>query len=144
MKTKIILVAIVLGFVISANAQKRIEISKLPMGSQDFLKTHFSHTSISFAKKDTENGEKGYEVILKDSTKVEFWKDGSYREVDGYKKPIPTEFVPKSVNDYVKKNYPNKKITRIDYGQKNLYVDLTNDIHLKFTKKGESIKEGKD
>src|SRR5690606_35905859 len=120
MNTKIITAVLLLGFAISAKAQKKIEVTELPKPAQEFLKKHFSNTSVEVAKKDAEHGEKGYEVKLKDGTEVEFWKDGSYREVDGGDKPIPTEFIPKAVKDYVKKNYPNEKITHIDYGHKDL------------------------
>ena len=140
MKTKIAFAAVLLGLAVSANAQKKIETTELPKAAQEFLQKHFSHTSIEVAKKDAEHGEKGYEVKLKDGTEVEFWKDGSYREVDGGKNPIPTEFIPASIKEYVAKNYPNEKITHIDYGHKDLDVDLTNDIDLEFTKEGKFLK----
>jgi hypothetical protein len=144
MKTKIILAASLFGFIISAQAQKKIEVSELPKPAQEFLQKHFSNTSVDIAKKDAEHGEKGYEVKLKDGTEVEFWKDGSYREVDGGDKPIPTDFIPQSVKDYVAKNHPNEKITHIDYGHKDLDVDLTNKIDLEFTKEGKILKDKKD
>ncbi|MBF4505139.1 PepSY-like domain-containing protein [Flavobacterium sp. JLP] len=144
MKKKIIFVALLLGFVISASAQKKIEISELPKPAQEFLKKYFSNTSVEIAKKDAEHGEKGFEVILKDGTEVEFWKDGSYREVDGDGKPIPTGFIPKVINDYVAQHYPNEKITHIDYGHKDLDVDLTNKIDLEFTKEGQILKDKKE
>ncbi|WP_029270298.1 PepSY-like domain-containing protein [Flavobacterium sp. KJJ] len=144
MKKKIIFVALLLGFVISASAQKKIEVSELPKPSQEFLKKYFSNTSVEIAKKDAEHGEKGFEVILKDGTEVEFWKDGSYREVDGDGKPIPTGFIPKIINDYVAQHYPNEKITHIDYGHKDLDVDLTNKIDLEFTKEGQILKDKKE
>ncbi|MCY1236809.1 hypothetical protein D3C87_71200 [compost metagenome] len=140
MKTKIAFAALLLGLAVSANAQKKIETTELPKAAQEFLEKHFSHTSIEVAKKDAEHGEKGYEVKLKDGTEVEFWKDGSYREVDGGKNPIPTAFIPDSIKDYVAKNYPNEKITHIDYGHKDLDVDLTNGIDLEFTKEGKFLK----
>lgn len=140
MKRIIILAAVLLGFVVSANAQKRIEIAELPEAAHEFLKKYFSYTSVDIVKKDAEHGEKGYEVKLKDGTEVEFWKDGSYREVDGGKKTIPTAFIPKPVKEYLAKNYPNEKITHIDYGHKDLDVDLTNNIDLEFTKEGKIIK----
>ena len=133
-----------LGFTISANAQKKIEVTELPKPAQDFLKKHFSNREIDVVKKDAEHGEKGYEVKLKDGTEVEFWKDGSYREVDGDDKPIPTGFIPAAVKDYVAKNHPNEKITHIDYGHKDLDVDLTNNIDLEFTKDGKILKDKKD
>lgn len=140
MKMKIAFAALLLGLAVSANAQKKIETTELPKAAQEFLQKHFSHTSIEVAKKDAEHGEKGYEVKLKDGTEVEFWKDGSYREVDGGKNPIPTAFIPDSIKDYVAKNYPNEKITHIDYGHKDLDVDLTNGIDLEFTKEGKFLK----
>ena len=141
MKTKIIMTVLLLGFVISAKAQKKIKTTELPKPAQEFLQKHFNNTTIETAKKDAEHGEKGYEVKLKDGTEVEFWKDGSYREVDGDDKPIPTEFIPVSIKDYVTKNYPNEKITHIDYGHKDLDVDLTNNIDLEFTKEGKILKD---
>ena len=144
MKKIIIIAVMLLGFTISANAQKKIEVTELPKPAQDFLKKHFSNREIDVVKKDAEHGEKGYEVKLKDGTEIEFWKDGSYREVDGGKKPIPTAFIPASVKDYVSKNHPNEKITHIDYGHKDLDVDLTNNIDLEFTKEGKILKDKKD
>jgi len=140
MKTKIMIASLLLGFVLSANAQKKIDVTELPKPAQEFLKTHFSNSAIDLVKKDAEHGEKGFEVKLKDGTEVEFWKDGSYREVDGDGKPIPTAFIPQPVKDYVTKNYPNEKITHIDYGHKDLDVDLTNNIDLEFTKEGKFLK----
>ena len=144
MKKIIIIVVLMLGFVLSANAQKKIEITELPKPAQEFLKKYFSNSAIDVVKKDAEHGEKGYEVKLKDGTEIEFWKDGSYREVDGGKKTIPTGFIPVSVKDYVAKNHPNEKITHIDYGHKDLDVDLTNNIDLEFTKEGKILKDKKD
>ena len=144
MKRKIILGLSLFGFILSASAQKKIEVAELPKPAQEFLQKHFSNTTIDVVKKDAEHGEKGYEVKLKDGTEVEFWKDGSYREVDGGDRPIPTAFIPESVKDYVAKNHPNEKITHIDYGHKDLDVDLTNKIDLEFTKDGKILKDEKD
>lgn len=144
MKTKIYLVVTFLILTISVQGQKKIEVTELPKSAQEFLKKHFSNVAIESAKKDAEHGEKGFEVKLKDGTEVEFWKDGSYREVDGGDKPIPTAFIPKEIKDYVMKNYPNEKITHIDYGHKDLDVDLTNKIDLEFTKEGKILKDKKN
>ncbi|MET3028598.1 PepSY-like domain-containing protein [Flavobacterium sp. UW10123] len=144
MKKRIFLVIALLALTISASAQKRIEVAELPKPAQDFLKKHFSYTTVELAKKDAEHGEKGYEVKLKDGTEVEFWKDGSYREVDGGDNPIPTAFIPDNIKAYVAKNHPNEKITHIDYGHKDLDVDLTNNIDLEFTKDGKILKDKKN
>ncbi|WDF64480.1 PepSY-like domain-containing protein [Flavobacterium sp. KACC 22763] len=143
MKKKIFLIIGFLMLMVSGQAQKKIEVTELPKPAQDFLKKYFSHTTVELAKKDAEHGEKGYEVKLKDGTEVEFWKDGSYREVDGGDNPIPTDFIPANIKAYVAQNYPNEKITHIDYGHKDLDVDLTNKIDLEFTKDGKILKDKK-
>lgn len=143
MEREIFLAVTLLILTISVNAQKKIEVTELPKDAQEFLKTHFSHTSVEKVQKDPEHGEKGYEVKLKDGTEVEFWKDGSYREVDGGDMPIPTDFIPNNIKAYVAKNHPSERITHIDYGHKDLDVDLTNKIDLEFTKDGKILKDKK-
>lgn len=129
---------------LSAAAQKKITVAELPAGASEFLANHFSGIAVDIVKKDWEHGEKGYEVILADNTEVEFWKDGKFREVDGRGKPIPTDYIDPKIVDYVKKNYPGKQITHIDYGHKDVDVDLTGKIDLEFTKDGNFLKGEKD
>ena len=140
MKMKNIFAVLLLFFAMTDSAQKKINVSELPKESIAFLDKYFPNIAIEVAKKDREHGEKGYEVILSDGTEVEFWKDGSWREIDGRKNPIPTEYIAPSIVDYVTKNYPNEKITHIDYGHKDVDVDLTNKIDLEFDKNGQFLK----
>lgn len=140
MKTKNIFAVLLLFVVMTAFSQKKITVAELPPGAEDFISKHFPKATISIAKKDREHGEKGFEVILSDGTEVEFWKDGKWREVDGHGKPIPTAFIAPSIVEYVAKNYPNNKITHIDYGHKDVDVDLTGKIDLEFSKEGKFLK----
>lgn len=143
MKTRNIITGLLLFIAVTVSAQKKIEVSDLPPASINFIREYFPNATVDKAKKDAEHGEKGYEVILSDGTEVEFWKDGKYREVDGKKKPIPTGYIDRKIVEYVAKNYPNNKITHIDYGHKDVDVDLTDDIDLEFTKEGTFIKGSK-
>ncbi len=140
MKTRNILAVLLLFYAMTTAAQKKISVSELPAPAITFLDKHFPNIGITTAKKDREDGEKGYEVILANDVEVEFWKDGSWREVDGRDKPIPTAFIQQSIVDHVKKNYPNEKIVHIDYGHKDVDVDLTGKIDLEFTKEGQFLK----
>jgi putative PepSY-like beta-lactamase-inhibitor len=143
MKTFLFAVSLCLTTML-ASAQKKIETAELPKEATEFLKKHFPNNAIEIAKKDAEHGEKGYEVKLAGNIEVEFWKDGKYREVDGDDKPIPTAFIDPKILEYVKKNYPNEKITHIDYGHKDVDVDLTGKIDLEFSKDGKFLKAEKD
>lgn len=136
--------AAALLFAVTASAQKKIEIAELPKPALDFIEKHFPGIPVDKAKKDAEHGEKGYEVILSNGFELEFWKDGSYREIDGHGSPIPTGFIDPKIVDYVKQHYPNDKITHIDYGHKDVDVDLTGNKDLEFTKDGQFLKGEKD
>lgn len=140
MKIRNIFTGLLLFIAVTVSAQKKIEVSDLPPASINFIREYFPNATVDKAKKDAEHGEKGFEVILSDGTELEFWKDGKYREVDGKKKPIPTGYIDRKIVDYVAKNYPNSKITHIDYGHKDVDVDLTDGIDLEFTKEGTFIK----
>ena len=140
MNTKITFAAVLLGLAVAANAQKKIETSELPKPANFFLETYFKNEPIDVVKKDAEHGENGYEVKLKNGTEIEFFKDGKIREVDGGDKPIPTDFIPMSIVEYAAKHYPNEKITHVDYGHKNIDVDLTHKIDLEFKRDGSFLK----
>jgi len=144
MKIRHVFCCLMLFIALSVTAQKKISIEELPKPAVAFLKKHFPDNAIEKVKKDAEHGEKGYEVILADDIEIEFWKDGSYREVDGKDKPIPTAFIDPKITSYVKKNYPDRKITHIDYGHKDVDVDLTGDLDLEFDKSGNFLKAEKD
>lgn len=141
MKAQFIYLAFMVFMSCIINAQgRKIDPPQLPQGAHTFLKEHFPNYTITRASKDWEHGEKGFEVTLNDGTEVEFWKDGSYREVDGHGKPIPTAYILTSITDFVKLKYPNEKITHIDWGHKDVDVDLTNKIDLEFDKNGKPLK----
>lgn len=69
MKTKIITVALLLCFVISTNAQKKIEVTELPKPAQEFLKKYFSNTAVEKVKKDAEHGERGSATCIESTSK---------------------------------------------------------------------------
>jgi hypothetical protein len=140
MKTRNIFAVLMLFIAMTVSAQKKIEVFELPLASINFIREYFPNVTVDKATKDAEHGEKGYEVILSDGTEIEFWKDGKWREVDGKNNPIPTDFINRKIVDYVTKNYPKNKITHIDYGHKDVDVDLTDKIDLEFTKEGTFIK----
>ncbi|MFV8326768.1 PepSY-like domain-containing protein [Flavobacterium sp. ZS1P14] len=141
MDPKIIYTLLMLIIVTLTNGQgKKISISELPKEASFFLSKHFPNNPINRATKDWEHGEKGYEVRLTDGTEVEFTKDGAWREVDGHKKAIPTDYIPKPIVNYVKANYPNERITHIDKGHKDVDVDLTHRIDLEFDTDGKFLK----
>lgn len=134
----------ILLFALSAlqmNAQDMvIPTAELPHPALTFLKTHFPNIEVKRAVKDIEYKKTGYEVTLVDGTEIDFTEKGEWKEVDGKNRIIPIRFIPKSILDYVKSNYPSASITKISKDLYNIDVNLTNSIELEFDLNGKFLR----
>lgn len=109
---------------------------QLPLPARNFINQYFSEPHISYIKIDSEFLSKTYEVILTNRTEIEFDRKGNWMEVDCKKNAVPANLVPVNIKDYVKANFPNQIITKIERKSVGLEVELANDFSLQFNKKG--------
>lgn len=144
MKTKLNLAAfaiIGLSFGLSANAQKTV-ITKtaLPVTAQNFLKTHFAGQEPTYILQDKEAFSTDYEVQFASGIEVEFDGKGNWEDVDGNHTAIPQAIVPKAIASYIKTNFPNVPVIKIDKGKWGYEVDLNNGLELEFNSRGNFIR----
>ena len=86
MKKLLILAAAVFALgtsTVSADNDRPISVSELPEKAQQFIRQHFPNEKVSFAKMERELFDTTYEVIFTSSSKVEFLKNGDWKEFDG-------------------------------------------------------------
>lgn len=130
-----------LAFGFSANAQKTpIAKSALPVDAQTFLKTHFTGQEPTYIIEDKETFSKDYKVQFANNIEVEFDRKGNWEEVDGNHTVIPVSIIPKTIATYVKTNFPNTTITKIDKGTWGYEVNLSNGLELEFNSKGSFLR----
>ena len=79
--------------------------------------------------------EKSYEVMLADGTKVEFNRNGEWKEVDCRHSSVPTPIVPAQIMKYVKANYPDVKVMKIERDRIDYELRLSNRLELTFDTK---------
>lgn len=115
-----------------ANTDRPIKANELPAAAQDFIQKYFAKATISFAKIDDELTYKEYEVLLTDGTKLEFNGDGEWKDIDCKYGDVPSAIIPKQITQYVKKNYPEAKIIKIDRDRRDYEVSLSNRLELTF------------
>ncbi|MBB4036517.1 hypothetical protein GGR21_002423 [Dysgonomonas hofstadii] len=121
---------------IKAGDDKPINFAQLPEQSQLFIKKHFDEKSIALVKMESDFFEKSYEVIFTNGNKVDFDKKGLWKEVDCKYTELPVDIIPVQIKDYVSKNYPNIKISKIEKERGNRYeVELVNGLDLTFDSK---------
>ncbi len=65
-----------------AGKDRIITVGELPAVAQQFVQTHFKAVEVSYAKVDEELFDKDYKVVFVNGSKVEFAKDGAWKEVD--------------------------------------------------------------
>ncbi len=140
MKTKILYVAAAFMCSIVLTAQEVPVMEKeLPAEAQTFLKEHFK-SGFHHAIKEVANRKVTYDVVLDDTTEIEFTEVGRWKEVDGKGKAIPYTFLQMQILDYVKQTYPGQAITKIELEDSEYEIGLSNGMDLKFNSRGVFVK----
>ncbi|MDD4847866.1 MAG: PepSY-like domain-containing protein [Bacteroidales bacterium] len=121
-----------LNAAIYAGDDKPIQVNQLPGNSQQFIQKHFNGIEISYAKVDNDLLDKSYEVIFVNGNKVEFSKNGEWKDVSCKFSQVPNAIVPQQILNFVTKNHQNQKIVKIDRDTRDYEVELNNGLEIKF------------
>ena len=135
MKKLLILAAAVFALgtsTVSADNDRPISVSELPEKAQQFIRQHFPNEKVSFAKMERELFDTTYEVIFTSSSKVEFLKNGDWKEVDCKYSTVPAAIIPQQIAQYVSQYYPDTSVVQIDRDKRDYEVKLTNGLELTF------------
>lgn len=129
--------ALVLAFsTVKADERDRIITKEqLPAAAQQLIAKNFGELKISLVKEDREFASRNYEVMFADGTKLEFTRNGEWKEIDCRKNCVPAELVPQKINDFVASRYPDAKIVQIDRDRHDYEVKLSNGLEFTFDKK---------
>lgn len=138
----VILTAIFFFTGINANAQESvIPKERLPQKAQKFISDNYSKSTVDYVVMDKEFLSVDYKVRFTDGSEIEFNSDGEWVEVDGKKAPISTGFIAKGILSYVKQNFPNAQIIKIEKSRLGKQeVKLSNGMELEFNSKGKFIR----
>lgn len=130
MRKLIVLLGIItLAFV---SCDRPLTFEKLPQQAQQFINQNFKDVGFLSAMKD--DGK--YDVVLKDGTEIEFTRKGEWKKVDCHLTAIPEAVIPPTILTYVKAQFPDNFIVKIDKDSREYEVELNNNIDLMFDKNG--------
>ena len=115
-----------------ADNDRVITKEKLPAAAQKFVNEHFGSLKISYVKEERDLFERNYEVVFTDGTKVEFRRNGNWKEIDCRYGEVPAVLVPEPIRKYISENYSNEKVLRIDRDRHDYEVKLSNRLELTF------------
>ena len=116
---KIILVIIslaaagTLGYFLSNLVKdKATSPESLPENVLSFITEHFQDEKIAFAKEDRDLLKMSYEIVLTDGTKLEFRRNGEWKEINRHRNSIPDGIIPQAAADKVNELYPDSSSPR--------------------------------
>ena len=140
MKKHLFLVMTLILSVVVGYAQDKYSINRndLPEVSQKFLTDYFPKAKIGMVKTDKHLLKKtDYDVKLVNGTKIEFNNSGKWTSVDCKTREVPAGIIPKSIRTYVKKNFPDVKIVKIEKTSTKYEIKLSDDVELDFNLLGQ-------
>lgn len=123
----------------SAQAFDKYSINRddLPQEARNFLTEHFPKGRVSMVKTDRHLLKKtDYDVKLVNGTKIEFNNAGKWTSVDCKTREVPSALVIKPIRNYVKKNFPDTHIVKIEKKTFGFELELSDGIELKFDRLG--------
>ena len=135
MKKLLILAAAVFALgtsTVSADNDRPISVSELPEKAQQFIRQHFPNEKVSFAKMERELFDTTYEVIFTSGKKVEFYRNGDWKDVDCRYATVPAGIVPAPIMAKARELYGDVAVLEIDRDKRNYEVKLTNGLELTF------------
>lgn len=124
----------------SAHALDKYSVNRsdLPEEARVFLEQHFPKSKVGMIKVDKHLLKKtDYDVKLINGTKIEFSNAGKWTSVDCKSSAVPDNIVPKNIRNYVKKNFPDVKIVKIEKKTTKYEVGLSDDVQLTFSLLGQ-------
>ena len=117
---------------VAARADRPVTVAELPAAAQQFIKTHFPKGKAAYAKVDDGVMDVDYEVVFADGAKVEFAKDGSWKEIDCKYTAVPESAVPEQIARYVAEQFEGRRIVKLDRDRRHYEAELDNGLDLKF------------
>jgi len=80
-----------------AGNDRPIAVGELPATAQQFIKAHFAGVEVSLSKVDEELFDKDYKVVFVNGAKVEFTKNGEWKDVECKYGEVPAAIVPQHI-----------------------------------------------
>lgn len=139
MKKFLSMLAIVAAMFAAVGCEKNDEVvlaENLPREVIAFVQTHFPGVEILNVIKDY-SGRKAYdfEIRLDDGTRLEISKGGEWKDVENYKKGVPSSIIPAEIRAYVTDNHPEAMIISIDR-ERGFEVGLNVGVDIYFDQRG--------
>ncbi len=129
-KLMLLVVMLLQGMTMKADNDRVITFEQLPAKSQQFLKSHFAGRTPLVVTVDWDD----YTIMYESGEKVEFRKNGEWKEIDCKVSAVPSILVPQQIKANVKASFPGTTIIKLSRDRRGYEVKLNNGIEIEYNK----------
>lgn len=101
----------------------------------EFVKTYFPKANVLIVKPEWDK----YEVRLSDGTQLDFTRGFEWKKIDcehsNTYTAVPAELVPEQISTYVKTNFTDQSIIKIEKKRRSWEIELSSELEIKFDKR---------
>ena len=123
---------------------KPVTFEQLPQSAQLLIKENFSSLTVARATFDSDRDDNNYEVMLSDSTTIEFDKNGNWTEIECQNAAVPANLVPEAIAQHVAEKYAGATIQKIEKEDNRIEVTLSTNEEITFNARFEVIEVDMD
>ena len=129
----LLLMAMVMTMSLTMSADdddRMITFDQLPQAAQAFHKTHFAAKAPLLVTADWDD----YTIRYESGEKVEFDKQGNWKDIECYSSKVPSAAVPAQISTYISQNYPGKSVIKLERHRSVYEVKLNNGMEIEFNR----------
>lgn len=125
----VLLAVLTLGFSAKADHDQVINFNQLPQQAQALLKEHFANKVPLIVTMDWDD----YTIVYDSGEKVEFDKQGNWKEIDCRTSSVPTALIPEQIKSHIRATFPGTTIIDLDRNRRGYEVKLNNGLEVEYS-----------
>ena len=118
-----------LSFNAKADHDQVITFDQMPEAAQTLLRQHFANKVPLVVTVDWDD----YTIRYESGEKVEFDKQGNWKEIDCRASQVPVELIPEEIKANIAATFPGAIILKIDRNRRGYEVKLNNGLEVEFS-----------
>lgn len=139
-KILVLFVALLIGSGVAFADDRPIAYDKVPQNARTFITKHFAKAKVLSSTVDPEFlGGTEYTVYIDGGVKIEFNSKGVWKEIESAMTGIPAGIAPAKIENYIKTNYADSHMIKINLDRTDYEVKLSNGMELKFNLNGDFL-----
>lgn len=121
---------VTMSFNAKADHDQVITYNQLPQAAQTLLKQHFADKVPLIVTMDWDD----YTIMYETGEKVEFDKQGNWKEFDCRSSMVPSALIPEQIKAHIRATFPGTTIIDLDRNRRGYEVKLNNGLEVEYNR----------